>query len=175
MWIGGILDSASLSAEIWRGALRACRIEDEALAGRTQGTLSRKERASHRLYGDVQEVLDDLKGRFHLGLITNGAAGTQREKLRVTGIESAFRVVVIAAEAGFAKPDARIFQYALDELGVSPGEAWHIGDELRTDVAGAKAAGLTAVWLNRTGVEPRPEDLLPDIEVRSLSQLRAYL
>lgn len=52
----------------------------------------------------------------------------------------------------------------------SPQQAWHVGDSLRADVAGARAAGLTSVWLNRLGA-PRPATGAPDIEVASLFDL----
>ncbi len=67
----------------------------------------------------------------------------------VLGIEQMFDVVVISGEVGVAKPDASVFAFALHKLGVEKENAWHVGDSLRTDVAGALGAGLTAVWLNR--------------------------
>jgi len=44
---------------------------------------------------------------------------------------------------------------------------------MEADVAGAKAAGLTAVWVNRTGARPKPEEPAPDYEVASLTELAA--
>ena len=86
-----------------------------------------------------------------------------------------FDVVVISGEVGFAKPDASIFRLALNKLPVEPENVWHVGDSLTTDVAGAKAAGLTAVWLNRSGLVRRESDPEPDLEIRSLSNLMAFI
>jgi FMN phosphatase YigB (HAD superfamily) len=61
---------------------------------------------------------------------------------------------------------------ALDMLGVAPAEAWHIGDTLATDIAGARGA---AVWLNRTGRERGEHEPEPDLEVRSLLDLGELL
>jgi putative hydrolase of the HAD superfamily len=113
--------------------------------------------------------------RVPLALITNGASSIQRDKLRVLDIEDWFEAVVISAEVGFAKPDASVFGLALDKLGVAPKDAWHVGDSLWTDVAGAKAAGLTAVWLNRHGCLRGENDPEPDVEIRSLSDLMVLL
>jgi putative hydrolase of the HAD superfamily len=59
--------------------------------------------------------------------------------------------VVTSAGAGAAKPDPAIFRVALARVGVRAAQALHIGDSLVEDVAGARAAGVGAVWLDRTG------------------------
>lgn len=86
-------------------------------------------------------------------------------------MERRFSAVAISGELGVAKPDPEIFRYALDRLGISPENAWHVGDSLRLDVAGAKAAQLTAVWLNRNGLERQAADPEPDFEISSLTEL----
>ncbi len=84
-------------------------------------------------------------------------------------MEPWFRTVVISGEVGLRKPDSAIFALALRRLGEREG-VWHVGDNLATDVAGAKAAGLTGVWLNRTGALREKGDPEPDVEIRSLSR-----
>lgn len=57
---------------------------------------------------------------------------------------------IATSEAARAyKPRPEIFRYALDIAAIAPQEAVHIGDSLSSDVAGAEAAGIKAVWLNR--------------------------
>jgi putative hydrolase of the HAD superfamily len=58
-------------------------------------------------------------------------------------------VVVVPADVGAAKPDARIFHAALARLGVAPGAALYVGDDAADDIAGATAAGLRAVDVHR--------------------------
>lgn len=143
------------------------------LAARTDRNLGRE---VHRLFDDVHELFTSLKSaRVPLALVTSGASDTQRDKLRVLGMEHWFDVVVIAGEVGIAKPDASIFRSALIELPVERKNVWHVGDSLATDVAGAKAAGLTAVWLNQSGLDRRESDPEPDIEIRSLSNLTVFV
>lgn len=96
---------------------------------------------------------------------------TQREKLNALGIDEWFDAVVISGEIGVAKPDAAAFRLALDQLVVEPESVWHVGDDLKTDVAGARAAGITAVWLNRRGLVRRESDPRADLEILSLSSL----
>jgi putative hydrolase of the HAD superfamily len=56
-----------------------------------------------------------------------------------------FEYTYFSNEHGMSKPDTRVFLHVLEELGVRPSEAAHVGDIQRTDVAGAQAAGMTAV------------------------------
>jgi putative hydrolase of the HAD superfamily len=124
---------------------------------------------------DALHVLQVTADRFALGLISNGASDTQREKLRITGIERHFGAVVLSGETGICKPDPAVFELALRQLGVAPKEALHVGDSLTSDVAGAKAAGVTAVWLNRAGIEKPADAPVPDYEIRSLTELVSLL
>lgn len=175
-WTLGTLDGASMRLEVWRLTLRACGCDDESIAQLALQTHIQHGREALRLFSDVPALFAALRrASVPRALITNGAADSQREKLRVLGIEDWFDAVVISGEIGIAKPDTSVFERALDQLAVEPENAWHVGDTLGTDVAGAKAAGLTAVWLNRGGRvrgEGEPE---PDVEIRSLSTLRASL
>jgi putative hydrolase of the HAD superfamily len=170
-WTLGLLDGAALSHEVWRRTLRACGCTDESLANVAVEALSSHTRDAYGLYEDVPELLGWSKGRLLLGLITNGASDTQRERLRWFDLERHFDVIVISGEVGVAKPDAAIFGFALDQLAVPGDEAWFVGDSLHTDVAGAEAAGLTAVWLNRHGSKPKAGHPEPDLEIESMTEL----
>ena len=175
-WTLGALSGASVQLEMWRRTLRACGCHDEAaarLAAQTFGQLSRE---TYALFSDVPEFLGSVKrAGVRLALVTNGASDTQREKLCALGIEHSFDAVVISAEVGVAKPDPAIFAIALGRLAVAREGVWHVGDSLTADIAGAKAAVLTAVWLNRHG-RVRPEgDPAPEREIRSLTELVTLL
>ena len=89
--------------------------------------------------------------------MTNGASCLQREKFEASGLADRFDAVVVSGELRSAKPDPAVYAHALQALGAEPGDAVMVGDSLRNDVDGPVAAGLRAIWLNRTG-EPRPAD-----------------
>ncbi len=171
----GRVDGASVSREAWRRTLRARDCHDEELARRAAEISQRYFRESLRLFDDCRGLLDSLSAQYMLALITNGAPDTQRDKLRTLGIEPRFGAVIISGEVGIAKPDPAIFDLALERLGVEHSRVWHVGDSLRYDVAGAKAAGLTAVWLNRGGLSRKDGDPKPDHEIRSLRELLPLL
>jgi putative hydrolase of the HAD superfamily len=71
--------------------------------------------------------------------------------LGAVGLSAAVDAVVVSAEVGAAKPDAEIFGVALERVHSSPEQALFVGDSLETDVAGARAAGLRALLIDRSG------------------------
>ncbi len=96
---------------------------------------------------DAVSTLESLRAAGKkLGVITNGPVGWQSRKLRTLGLTDYFDEVVISEAVGIAKPEAGIFNVALARLGVEAREAMFVGDHPEFDVAGAHAAGLTAVW-----------------------------
>ena len=72
-------------------------------------------------------------------------------------------------ETGVCKPRWEAVDAALRGLGVKPGEALHVGDLLRTDVAGVKAAGMKGVWLKVK--EPDAEGVTPDYTITRIDEL----
>jgi len=91
-----------------------------------------------------------------LGLVTNGAAAAQRAKIDRFGLAHFFDVIVVEGEAGFGKPDRRVFERALAAVGVSPSRALMAGDNYECDVLGSLGAGLHAVWIDRERVARTP-------------------
>jgi len=171
-WTVGRLTGADLTLEVWCETLEACRANDQRLAELAASTHLAAMRESVRLYDDARVLLADIAvASVPIALITNGASDTQREKLRAVGIEGAFDAVVISGELGTAKPDTLPFETAIQAMGVEGRSVWHVGDSLASDIVGAKASGLTSVWINRVGgVRPRGTPV-PDVEIRSLNEL----
>jgi len=99
------------------------------------------------LSDDTSSTLDALRQRGKLlGMITNGPTVWQQRKIDALGLGGRFDAVLISEAEGVSKPDPRIFARAVERLGVAPHEAMFVGDHPEIDVAGAKAAGLVAIW-----------------------------
>ena len=99
------------------------------------------------LFPDALRTLEALRAAgFKLGLITNGSVGMQSRKLECLALPRMFDTVLISAAEGVHKPDPEIFRRALERLGVDAAHACYVGNHPEADVAGAKAAGLKAVW-----------------------------
>ncbi len=102
-----------------------------------------------QLYPGVAETLAWLKERgYRIGSVTNRGLGGDlfREELQHHGVLDLFEVLSISCEVGYLKPHPRIFEHALDALGVGPSDTVMVGDSLRADIAGARSLGMTAVW-----------------------------
>jgi len=96
----------------------------------------------------VKEVLPRLATHYKLALIvdTGFAPGrVLRELLRRHALLDLFTFAYFSDEGAWSKPDRRVFAGVLAELAVDAAEAVHVGDSARTDIAGAKAAGMLAV------------------------------
>lgn len=102
---------------------------------------------------------------WRLGVVTNGDPQTQRAKLHASGLDAHFPTVIVSGEYGVRKPDPSLMRIALDDLGTHSGVM--IGDRLDTDVAGAKRAGLRAIWIAADGRRPPrgpvPDTVVPDV------------
>lgn len=145
---------------------------DDSLAQFAMQNYMQLKHESYRLYDDVRTVFASLKkAHIPLALITNGSSESQHDKLRRLRIEDCFDAIVISGEIGVAKPDIYVFEVALTKLGVEPEYVWHVGDDLNTDVAGANAASLTAVWLNRNRCPRKATHPKPDFEILTLRDL----
>jgi len=97
-----------------------------------------------RVDTDLADFVRSLRGRYKTGVISNGMEGTRRFLEHEARIADAFDHLIISAEVGLMKPDARIFQIALQALGVQPAEAVFI-DDFAHNVLGARAVGMAAI------------------------------
>ena len=118
-------------------------------------------------------LLAALKARGAvIGIVTNNVRSEQVIKLERCGLAPYVSALVTSEEAGIQKPDPRIFEMALEQLGLEAGETAMVGDVWRTDIAGAQAAGLLPLWFNWRGL-PTPDPAV--IEVNSLTPADAVL
>jgi putative hydrolase of the HAD superfamily len=111
-------------------------------------------RAAWRPFEDVLPALEALERGWpgtRLAIVTNGEGESQRAKLAAIGLSERFPVLVASGEVGVAKPESAIFALACERLAVEPAHTVHVGDRLDLDAQAAAAAGLTGVWLDRSG------------------------
>jgi HAD superfamily hydrolase (TIGR01509 family) len=103
------------------------------------------------LLPDALPALDALAAAGHrLAIVSNWDYDLPAELERL-GIADRFEAVAVSAALGVGKPNPEIFRYALDLLGVAPGEAVHCGDQPDRDCTGARAAGVAAILVDREG------------------------
>ena len=109
----------------------------------------------HLVHGAV-ELLTVLRWQARIGVVTNNVVGEQTRKIRASGLEPLLDAVVISEAVGVSKPDPRIFAIALERLGCPATDAVMVGDAWKTDIVGARRAGIRAVWFNPSR-RPKPD------------------
>ena len=102
-------------------------------------------------FPDAPEALRELRGRGPRLVVASNWDCSLPGVLEQAGLADLLDGVVTSATVGATKPDARVFATALEVAGCEPAEAVHVGDSLENDVAGARAAGIAPVLLDRTG------------------------
>jgi putative hydrolase of the HAD superfamily len=105
----------------------------------------------------VEGLLGALRGRYRLGLLTNGSVRAQRSKLDALGWVDTFDAALVTGELPAGKPDPAAFAAVLEALDATPETTAFVGDDVEADVRGAADAGLHAVHvLAADGPEPDP-------------------
>jgi putative hydrolase of the HAD superfamily len=123
-------------------------------------------------FPETYEVLEALKGKYKLGVITNGYSSVQREKIDTVGITHYFDDIIVSGEEEFEKPDHRIFFKSCERLGVKPEEAVFIGDYYPNDIEGAMNAKIMPIWISEDPDEHREYE---GIRVNRLKDILEYL
>lgn len=161
--------------ESWTRGLKRIGISDPHLGQRLADYFPEARKESPYLYEESLEVLEQLKGRYQLLLLTNGSPGLQRVKLQITPeIAPYFDHIVISGAFGRGKPDPSIFQHALEKFNLAAEDVLMVGDNLMTDIIGAEKAGIRSVWINREDKSAH-DSIIPTYEIQHLTELLTIL
>ena len=125
-----------------------------------------------RLVPGTMELLNYLKPKYHLHLITNGFQEVQDTKLNLSGLKPYFETLTVSEEVGVKKPNPEIFHYALRKANATPEESIVIGDEMAVDIDGARAAGIDQIFYNASSKAIEGERTF---EVRNLLEIKEIL
>jgi putative hydrolase of the HAD superfamily len=120
----------------------------------------------------THEVLSYLKNKYTLHIITNGFEEVQHIKLASADLKQYFDVVVTSEKAGVKKPNAKIFEFSLEQANAKAEQSIMIGDDLVVDVLGAEKAGMQGIYFN-----PNKEEYKEEVvhEIFCLSELMTLL
>jgi HAD superfamily hydrolase (TIGR01549 family) len=139
----------------------------EGLVERTAATYRDRYKEARRAVPGAGQLLAVLTGRVRIAIVSNNLFDEQQEKLRVCGLDLYVHALVVSERIGVSKPDPIIFGAALERMACRPDEAVMVGDSWAADIAGARAAGIRAIWFNPLGL-PLPEGAPPIAQLRSL-------
>jgi HAD superfamily hydrolase (TIGR01549 family) len=124
-------------------------------------------------FEDTYHVLTALRQKYTTGILTNGFTVLQRQKLNKYRLAEYVDFTLVSEEAGYHKPDPRVFGAALKLAGdAMPEETLYVGDNPVTDIQGSLAANLVPVFINIRYSGKPPDDV---IEISALSDLLPML
>jgi putative hydrolase of the HAD superfamily len=121
----------------------------------------------------TMNIINTIKMHVKVAIITNGSTQRQKAKMINTNVNSYFDIITISEEAGFSKPDKRIFELALNKLNVQPEDALFVGDDIEKDIGGCQNANIKGIWFNPHMIKNDTE-IKPYAEIHSFDQLLSY-
>jgi putative hydrolase of the HAD superfamily len=120
-------------------------------------------------------VIPKLAARYPLAIVANTSIATEghiRAALATVGLERYFRVVVTSVDVGFRKPDPGIFAVALARLALTSSDVVMVGNQLDTDIAGARALNIPSILLRwNEGYPDHLDGVEPTRTIRRLEDL----
>lgn len=124
------------------------------------------------LFEGTIDILEYLKPKYKLHIITNGFIEVQNQKLEKSGILPYFTELITSESVGVKKPNPKVFYYALDKASANAQQSIMIGDSLEADVQGALNVGMKAIYFNPSQNYISKKH---DIEIKKLHEIKNYL
>ena len=159
----------AIRLEAFRRTLQFIGMPNEDLAVHLHALYLKHRFEDIQFFDDVLPTLNTLRGRYVMGVLSNGNTYPDR-----CGLAGYFQFVVLAQDYGIRKPDPQFFEVAIGLADCTKRQLLHVGDSFQNDVIGAKQAGVKSVWLNRQGINNEAEQQ-PDFEISSLRELTEVL
>lgn len=164
LYAEGKITKDKLNAERYAHPLRVMGVHDAEFVGaRFWDEAMKRLPLGSRLMPHAREVLEYLRPRYRMYILSNGFTELQSRKMHSAGIEGYFDGVILSEDIGVNKPNPEIFYHALRVAGVGASEALMIGDNLEVDIAGASRVGIDQVYYdiaasggNAVSLQPSP-------------------
>lgn len=120
------------------------KVEDEMIYHLSESYIDHLSTFNH-LFDGTFEILNYLKDKYQLHIITNGFEEAQDKKMTTSNIKPYFKTVTNSEMVGVKKPNPKIFNFALDWAKAKPHESVMIGDSLEADIEGAHNIGMDTI------------------------------
>lgn len=102
----------------------------------------------NHLFEGALDILNYLRDKYELHIITNGFDEAQERKMHNSNIRNYFKTITNSEMVGVKKPNPRIFNFALDSANANPDESVMIGDSLEADIEGAHNIGMETIYFD---------------------------
>lgn len=120
------------------------------------------------------DILDYLYPKYQMHILSNGFKEVQDHKVEKAGMLSYFKNIILSDHIGKNKPHPLIFQHALDKANATTENSIMIGDNIKTDITGAKNSNIDQIWFNPKQ-KPDENKVQPTYQISRLEEIKAIL
>lgn len=149
----GKITKEELNKRRYSHPLEAVGIHDQELADRFCREALSRIPTKNRLIPGAIELLEYLRPKYNLYILSNGFKELQSHKMRTAGIDKYFDALILSEDIGVNKPNRELYEYALEKTGSKLEESIMIGDMFDTDIVGAANIGMEQIYFNPKGKE----------------------
>lgn len=169
----GKIQKEELIVERFLVPVRAFGINDPAYAKNLSDDFLERTTRKTRLIEGTMELLDYLRPKYRMHILSNGFREVQYKKIENSGLKPYFDKIILSEEAGINKPHPDIFTYALKNTNSRRVETLMIGDSWDADIVGAFNSRIAQVWFNPKDEKAR--DFIPTHTVKTLLEIKDIL
>lgn len=127
----------------------------------------------NKLIDGAIELLEYLRPKYNMYILSNGFKELQSHKMRTVGIDKYFDALILSEDIGVNKPNRELYEYALEKTGSKLEESIMIGDMFETDIVGAANIGMKQIYFNPKKKESHT--FAPTYMVTELLQIKDIL
>lgn len=144
----GKITKAELNRQRYSYPLERVGINDQELADTFCHEALSRIPTKNRLIDGAIELLEYLRPKYRMYILSNGFTELQSHKMRTTGIDKYFDALILSEEIGVNKPDRKLYEHALQKTASKLEESIMIGDMFETDIVGAANIGMRQIYFN---------------------------
>lgn len=169
----GEIRKETLIVERFLTPLRPYGINDPEYAKRLNDDFLDRTTRKTRLVEGARDLLEYLKPRYRMHILSNGFREVQRKKIDHAGLTPYFDQIILSEDAGINKPHPDMFTYALKNSNARRNETIMIGDSWDADMVGAYESRIAQIWFNPAGAPP--VGFSPTYTVERLEEIKSIL
>ena len=173
MYSRGEIQKNELAIERFLIPIRPFGIDDSEYAKKLSVDFLERSTRKTRLIDGTIELLEYLKPRYKMHIISNGFREVQFRKIDNSGLRPYFDKIILSEDVGINKPHPNIFTYALKNTNSRRDQTLMIGDNWEADIVGARNSRIDQLWFNPSG--DKAVGFEPTFEVKELLEMKNIL
>src|SRR5690554_7974712 len=169
----GAIQKNELIVERFLVPVRSFGITDELYAKKISDDFLERTTRKTKLIDGTIELLDYLKPKYRMHILSNGFREVQFKKIENSGLRPYFDKIILSEDANINKPHAGMFTYALKNTNSKRDKTIMIGDSWEADIVGARNSRIDQIWFNPS--QNKPVEFEPTYTVDSLLKIKDIL